>query len=189
MAAVMGLSAESVREVCARVSAEAGIVCLANHNSAQQAVISGEVAAVSVAGEALRGAGAKRVVPLQVSGAFHSPLLREAGEEFTAELDRVTLSRPAEPIVANVSARAVREETELRTGLASQLTSPVLWHETMETIIGGGEGDPPRLVLEVGPGRVLTNLAKRAYPEVQFVPVGTAEDLDKVLDTVREHLT
>jgi [acyl-carrier-protein] S-malonyltransferase len=178
MAAVMGLAGDEVARVCDEVARRKGVVVLANHNSAAQVAISGEVAAVAAAGEALKAAGAKRVVPLNVSGAFHSPLLEGAAKAFAEDLAVTAVERPAVPLVANVSARPVETAEELKAGLTAQLTSPVLWHDTMETICGGG--DPPRVVLEVGPGRVLSNLAKRAYPDVDFVPVGSAEDLDRV---------
>jgi [acyl-carrier-protein] S-malonyltransferase len=189
MAAVMGLAAEQVAEVCAAVARTSGVVVLANHNSAAQAVISGEPAAVEAAGEALKTAGAKRVVPLQVSGAFHSPLLAEAGRRFAAELQGVAVADAAVPLVANVSAAPRTEADALRDGLARQLTAPVLWHDGLEAILAGIDGPPPRVVLEVGPGKVLSNLARRAHPEVTFLPVGTVEDLDKIVDNLAGLLT
>ncbi len=175
MAAVMGLSGDAVRAVCAEVAATAGVVVLANHNSDGQVAISGEVSAVAAAGEALKAAGARRVIPLNVSGAFHSPLLEGAAGSFRDFLAAVAVGDPTVPLVANVSAAAVNTADELKSGFGRQLTSPVLWHDIMAVIAGGSA--PPPLVLEVGPGRVLSNLAKRAYPETRFVPVGTAEDL------------
>jgi [acyl-carrier-protein] S-malonyltransferase len=182
MAAVMGLDGPRVAEVCAGVD---GVVVLANHNSAAQVAISGEVPAVAAAGEALKAAGARRVVPLNVSGAFHSPLLEGAAAAFRDFLGTIELTEPAMPLVANVTAAPVDTAGVLRTGFARQLTSPVLWHDTMEHICGGG--DAPPVVLEVGPGRVLSNLAKRAYPDVTFVPVGTVADLEGLDATLAEH--
>lgn len=178
MAAVMGLAGDKVREVCAAVSAEAeaGVVVLANHNSDGQVAISGEVAAVAAAGETLREAGARRVIPLNVSGAFHSPLLAGAAASFRDFLASVVISAPEVPLVANVTAEPVTTAEDLRQGFGQQLTAPVLWHDIMGHIAGGT--NPPPFVLEVGPGRVLSNLARRIYPDTKFIPVGTVADLE-----------
>lgn len=177
MAAVMGLPAARVSEVCREVSARDGVVVLANHNSDAQVVISGEVAAVAAAGPALTAAGAKRVIPLNVSGAFHSPLLEGAAARFREFLGGLPVADPVVPLVANVSARPVTTAAELAEGLGRQLTAAVRWHETME-LIAAGDGAPLPFVLEVGPGKVLTGLARRAYPGTQFIPVGTVEEIE-----------
>ncbi len=189
MAAVMGLPAERVAAICTEVSRASGVVVLANHNSLTQVVISGEVTAVAEAGEVLKEAGARKVVPLQVSGAFHSPLLAAAGRRFAAALDSVEIRDPQVPLVANVSARAQTTAAALREGFARQLTAPVLWHESLEAIVAGAGGGEPRAILEVGPGRVLAGLARREYPEVSFLAAGTLEELDKVVDSLRAALT
>lgn len=179
MAAVLGLAADKVAAVCREVSAAHGVVVPANHNSDAQVVISGEVAAVAAAGPALTAAGAKRVIPLNVSGAFHSPLLEGAAAAFRAFLATLPLADPTVPLVANVSAAPVTTAAALGEGLGRQLTAAVRWHETMEYIAAGaGAGTPPPFVLEVGPGKVLTGLAKRAYPQVQFIAVGTAAEIE-----------
>jgi len=186
MAAVLGMGGDQVREICGRISAQGGVVVLANHNSDTQIAISGEAGAVEAAGLALKEAGARKVIPLNVSGAFHSPLLEGAATRFSEFLAGIEISSPSVPLVNNVDARAVTTAGDLTDGFARQLTSPVLWHDIMEVISGGG-GSPPRVVLEVGPGRVLTNLARRAYPEVKFLPVGTSGDLEQVLDFLAEN--
>jgi len=186
MAAVLGLGGDRVREICAEVSGKVGVVVLANHNSAGQVAISGEIGAVEAAGQALAEAGARRVIPLNVSGAFHSPLLEGAAAGFREFLAEVAIGAPEVPLVNNVEAATVISAEELAGGFARQLTSPVLWHDIMG-VIASGNGTPPRVVLEVGPGRVLTNLAKRAFPDVKFLPVGTAADLDGVLDFLAEN--
>jgi len=189
MAAVMGLDAHEVREICAAVTAEVGIVCLANHNSPNQVVISGELAAVKVAQEALRAAGAKRVIGLPVSGAFHSPLLAEAAEQFATDLEGVIVAAPSAPLVANVTARAATTADELKDGFRRQLTAPVLWQDSLAEIIHGDNSSRhSSVVLEVGPGRVLSNMAKRTYPDVKFIPVGTVDDLNNVLEFLAENL-
>ncbi len=181
MAAVLGLNAEAVAEICQQSS---GIVVLANHNSPIQVVISGEIAAVTAAGEALLGAGAKRVIPLNVSGAFHSPLLEDAAAEFKAFLSDITLKDPVVPLVANVSALAIESAEALRAGMELQLTSPVLWHDSM-AIMAAGVGELG-LILEVGPGKVLTNLAKRVYRDVDFMNVDKLVGLDQVISRLQE---
>lgn len=189
MAAVMGLPGDEVAAVCARVAADAGVVVLANHNSSAQVAISGEVAAVDAACVALKEAGAKRAIRLNVSGAFHSPLLEGAAAAFAAHLDEVTVADPEAPLVANVTAAAVGDGPALKEGFRRQLTSPVLWHDGLALIASGAAtGETPRVVLEVGPGKVLSNLARREHPDVNFLPVGTAEDLDTVLDRLSELL-
>jgi len=189
MAAVMGLSAAAVSEVCARVSETDGVVVLANHNSSTQIAISGEVPAVEAACEALKSAGAKRAIRLNVSGAFHSPLLDEAAADFATHLEDVSVADPSAPLVANVSAEPVRDGAGLKEGFRRQLTSPVLWHDSLAVVAAGGAtGEVPRVVLEVGPGKVLSNLARREYPDITFLPVGTSSDLDTVLDRLGELL-
>ena len=183
MAAVMGLDAAAVREVCAAVGRDHGSVVLANHNSANQVVISGEVAAVAAATAALREAGARRVTPLNVSGAFHSPLLADAAATFAAHLEAIEFGDPSVPLVANVSGRPVTRAANLRSGLKRQLTAPVLWHDTMNWLVEG-QSQRPRVILEVGPGQVLANLARRTYPDVAFLSVGTAAELATIRDRI-----
>jgi [acyl-carrier-protein] S-malonyltransferase len=122
-----------------------------------------------------------------VSGAFHSPLLADAASSFAAELEASDFQDPEVPLVANVSGRPVTRGSELRSGLKRQLTSPVLWHDSMNWIIER-QATRPRVVLEVGPGKVLSNLARRAYPDVSFIPVGTAEELAGIRATLEELL-
>ncbi|MEZ4388318.1 MAG: ACP S-malonyltransferase [Candidatus Krumholzibacteriia bacterium] len=187
MAAIMGLGADQVREVCSAVAREHGSVVLANHNSEGQVVISGEIEAVAAAGERLKGAGARRVTPLNVSGAFHSPLLADAAATFAAELEQTEFADPSAPLVANVSARPVTVGDQLKAGLKRQLTSPVLWHDTMNWLVDG-QAERPRVVLEVGPGKVLAGLARRAYPEVTFLSVGTVDELADIRPRLEELL-
>ncbi len=184
MAAVMGLDALTVTTICDQVSRASGVVVLANHNSPNQVAISGAPAAVAAAGEALKAAGAKRVIPLNVSGAFHSPLLADAGRAFAQDLERVEFRDPRVPLIANVSAQPTTSAAALREGLSRQLTSPVLWQDSLEWLVRGQRRLPP-VILEVGPGQVLANLARRTYPEVTFLGVATTEDLA----AIREKLT
>ncbi|MCB1181994.1 ACP S-malonyltransferase [bacterium] len=179
MAAVLGLASDKVREVCAAVD---GVVVLANDNTEGQVVISGEVPAVEAAEAPLKEAGARRVQRLNVSGAFHSPLLEGAAAAFREVLAGVDFAAPTVPLVANVDARPVTTAAGLREGFGRQLTSSVLWRDIMAHIAGGAPA--PRVVLEVGPGRVLSNMAKRAYPDTTFIAVGSVEDLAGLEDSL-----
>ncbi len=187
MAAVMGLDGNSVTEVCKSISDNIGTVVLANHNSQSQVAISGEIAAIDAASEALKEAGAKRVIKLNVSGAFHSPLLEDAASKFSAFLDMSDIGDLEVPLVSNVTASAVKDKAPFINGLKDQLTSSVRWYETITGISSGIFSDQvPKVVLEVGPGRVLSNMARREFPDVEFIPVGTAEDLNNILDKLNE---
>ncbi len=183
MAAILGLDAETVGRVCAEIAAQHGVVVVANHNSNAQIAISGEVAAVEAACVALKEAGARRAVPLNVSGAFHSPLLKGAAREFSTRLDEVTINEAACPLIANVTASPATSAADLKQGFDAQLTSPVRWFDIMTSLCAGvADQESPKFVLEVGPGRVLSNMAKREFPEVTFIPVGNRSDLETVLD-------
>ncbi len=180
MAAVMGLDAERVAEVCREASAKDAVVVAANLNAPDQTVISGDPAAVSRAGELLKAAGAKRVIPLKVSGAFHSPLMEPAAAAFGEALERAAIARPTFPVVANASAAPVREGAQARTLLAAQLTSPVRWVESVRALGSlAGAGAP---LVEIGPGSVLTGLAKRILGPFPAVNLGTAAEVAAFLE-------
>lgn len=183
MAAVMGLPADEVAAICAKISAEHGVVVIANHNSAQQIAISGEVDAVDVACATLKEKGAKRAIRLNVSGAFHSPLLSGAAEKFKTELRNVTIRDPLVPLMINTTARPALDSAALTRGFEDQLTSPVLWHDIMQEIVANT--DIPPVILEIGPGRVLSNMAKRDFPGITFMPVGTSDDLDSIVEKIK----
>lgn len=170
MAAVLGLEDEVLEEVCERVD---GVVVPANFNAPGQIVISGESEAVGRAGELAREAGARRVVELDVSGAFHSPLMEVAREGLAEALLGVDFRDPAFPVVANVDGQPVRRGEEARDRLVAQLTSPVRWVAVMERM---REMDPDRW-LELGPGRVLSGLARRIDRSLEVVSIGSLEDV------------
>lgn len=170
MAAVLGLDGARVTEACEEVE---GIVVAANFNAPGQVVVSGDEDAVDRASERARDAGARRVLPLQVSGAFHSPLMEVAREGLAEALEAVELRDPSFPIVANVTAEPVTTAGEARRLLVEQLTSPVRWAESVRTM---AEHRPERW-LEVGPGDVLTGLLRRIDRSQDGVPVGDADDL------------
>lgn len=178
MAAVVGLPGERVAEICRAVSTEDAIVVAANFNAPDQTAISGDVHGVDRAGIALRDAGARRVLPLAVSGAFHSPLMASAADGLAAALDTVAIGDPAAPVVANASAEPVRDAGSVRRLLAEQLTAPVRWVASMRRAAALADG---ARFLEVGPGNVLTGLLKRSVPDVHATPLGTAADVDAFL--------
>ena len=182
MAAVLGLAAEQVEAACREVtgSGEQGIAVPANINAPDQVVISGDPAAVELAGERCTALGAKRVVPLKVSGAFHSPLMQPARRGLEGELARVTFRDPRFPVVPNVNAQPVREAAVARRLLGEQLTSPVRWVDCMRAVAEtGGEGVT---FLEIGPGTVLAGLLRRVVPGAASASLGGADDVQTFLD-------
>ena len=168
MAAVLGLDDEDVEEAC---RATDGIVVAANYNAPGQVVISGAVEAVEAASEAAREAGARRVLPLDVSGAFHSPLMEVAREGLAEALQEVELRDPDFPVVANVTAEPVTEGGEARDLLVRQLTSPVRWSASVRRMAGLEPGG----WLELGPGSVLAGLARRIDRSLEVRSVGEAD--------------
>lgn len=178
MAAVMGLDPDACAEVCASVSgAGHGVVVVANRNSPAQVVISGDVAAVEAAADPLKEAGARRVVGLPVSGAFHSPLLAGAGAAFGDFLARVVLHDASPPVLANVSATPLTDAEELRASFVEQLTAPVRWHDGVQVMVDSGI----QRFLEVGPGNVLTNLGARGFRDREFHATSDVAGVEKVL--------
>jgi [acyl-carrier-protein] S-malonyltransferase len=181
MAAILGLGEAAVEGACAVARAEAGEVVPANYNTPEQLVISGEVAAVERAMALAKEAGAKRALRLNVSGAFHSPLMEVASDGLRAALDAAHFSPPAFPVYSNVSARAVREVSEARSLLLRQLTSPVRWTELVRNLAADYPG---ALFIELGPGSVLSNLVRRIVPGAETAPGGTVADLEQLLQRI-----
>jgi [acyl-carrier-protein] S-malonyltransferase len=180
MAAVMGLVAAQVEAACREASAAGAVAVAANLNAPDQIVISGDPAAVARAGELLKAAGAKRVIPLKVSGAFHSPLMAPAAQRLGEALGAAPLRDPAFPVVANASAEPVRDAALARRRLAEQLTSPVRWVESVQAL-GGLAGEGATFV-ELGPGAVLTGLARRIVAGCRTLNLGTAAELAAFLE-------
>lgn len=179
MAAVLGLDGVQVQALCAEASAAGeGVVVAANLNAPEQTVISGDPAAVARAGEAAKAAGAKRVLPLNVSGAFHSPLMAPAAEGLAAALADVTMADPAFPVVANAVAAPVTTAAEARRLLIEQLTAPVRW---VESAVALSQLAAVVRFVELGPGTVLSGLVKRIVPGAQCVTLGTAAEVEKFL--------
>ncbi|HEX6939147.1 MAG TPA: ACP S-malonyltransferase [Longimicrobiales bacterium] len=177
MAAVLGLEDDAVEAVCREASSGDEVCVPANYNAPGQIVISGDVAAVERAIALAKAAGAKRALPLNVSGAFHSPLMAVAEAGLAAQLDAVALERPAFPVVSNVTAEPVAEVEAARELLVRQLTSPVRWTGCVRTMLGAGVDR----FLELGPGSVLTGLLKRIDRSAGATTLGTADEVEAFL--------
>ncbi len=159
MAAVIKLPTETVEEICASC---AGLVIPANYNSEGQIVISGEAEAVAEACAKMKEAGAKRALPLAVSGAFHSPLMEPARLELAEAIEKTPFRAPACPVYQNVTALPSTDPEVIKDNLLRQLTSPVRWTQTVLNMVADGADS----FLEIGPGTVLQGLVKRIAPEV-----------------------
>lgn len=154
MAAVLNLSDAEVERICAEIDE---VVVPANYNSPGQIVISGSEAGVSQAAEALKEAGARRVVPLNVGGAFHSPLMEPARKELAAAIEKTNFSQPVCPIYQNATARAHTAVEEIRENLIAQLTAPVRWTQSVRQMANDGADT----FIECGPGKVLQGLIRK----------------------------
>ena len=162
MAAIIGLPDGKVEEICASASSEGDIVVAANYNCPGQLVISGNVNAVNAACEKLKEAGAKRALPLKVSGAFHSPLMQPAKDELQAAIEKTTFKTPKCPIYQNVDAKPHTDAEEIKLNLIAQLTSPVRWTASVQTMIHDGADD----FTECGPGKALQGMIGRSDKNV-----------------------
>ncbi len=180
MAAVLGLPTQDVEAACQEASQQASLAVAANINTPDQTVISGDPEAVARAGEGCKKRGAKRVIPLKVSGAFHSPLMGPAKNHLQLALERAAFRDPAFPVVANATAEAVKDAGRARRLLSEQLTAAVRWVECMQQAARLG-GDGARFV-EIGPGAVLAGLLKRIVPEANVVSLGTADEVTKFME-------
>jgi [acyl-carrier-protein] S-malonyltransferase len=174
MAALLGLDDEAVEDVCSQATAERGECVPANYNSPGQLVISGDVVAVERAMELAKAVGARRAVRLNVSGAFHSPLMRVAEQGLRAQLAGIAFGAPRFPVVSNVTARPVTDPGEARELLVRQLTAPVRWSASMRTMVDAGLDR----FFEVGPGNVLSGLLRRIERSVEAGTVGTVAEAE-----------
>ena len=176
MAAVIGLDDESVVSVCEQAQDEAGVCVPANFNATGQVVISGDLASVELAMDYAMKAGAKRVVRLNVSGAFHSPLMAPAEAEFEDWLAPLSFHDPAFPVIANVTAKPVSTGDAARALLIRQFTTPVQWAASVLHMADCGADR----FLEIGPGSVLRGLNRRIVRRIPCVSLGEPEDLDEL---------
>lgn len=169
MAAILGLDAQTIETICENV---AGVVSVANYNCPGQIVITGEEKAVLQAGEACKEAGAKRAVPLKVSGPFHSKMLEEAGEKLGKELENVTIGDIAIPYVANTTAEYVTKKNLVKALLRRQVCSSVRWQQSVEKMIADGVDS----FVEIGPGHTLSGFVKKINRDVNVSNIDKMED-------------
>ena len=178
MAAVMGMETEKIEEVLADIAD----VSIANYNCPGQIVITGLAEAVAEASEKLKAAGGRRVIPLNVSGPFHSAMLKEAGEKLGKVLEQVELRAFSTPYVTNVTAEYVTEPSEIKELLGRQVYSSVKWQQSVERMIADGVDT----FIEIGPGRTLTGFLKKINKNVTGLHIEKVEDLDAVVKMLGE---
>lgn len=174
MAAVLGLGAGRIEEICRQT---AGVVSVANYNCPGQIVITGQKTAVEAAGEACKEAGAKRVVPLKVSGPFHSELLTGAGEQLGKALKEIEIKEFSIPYVSNVLADYVRETSTVKDLLRLQVSSPVRWQQSVERMIRDGVDE----FVEIGSGRTLSGFVRKINRDVKISNIDKMEDFEKFI--------
>jgi len=173
MLAVIGLEGEAVEAVCRESGASA-----ANYNAQDQVVLSGAVEAIERAERLAKSRGAKRVVRLGVAGAFHSSLMQPAADAFRRALEKVDIRPPDYPVVSNVTGRAVADPGDIRRLLVEQITRPVLWEPSMQTLITAGA----RHFIEFPPARVLVGLLRRINGSVRGITINEPSDLEKLAE-------
>jgi [acyl-carrier-protein] S-malonyltransferase len=178
MAAIIGMETEEVGALCEEASAGGKVVVLANINSPGQIVVSGHIEAVEEAMKTAESRGARKVVRLNVSGAFHSPLVAPAQDELVEYIKSFEIRDISTGVVCNADAKVVTRREQIIDALSRQLTSPVLWSDSMRLLAAEWGGQ----ILEVGPGQVLTGLMKRIDRDRKVEPVGTADQLAQVIE-------
>lgn len=175
MSAVLGMDAAAIEEICDKTE---GIVSIANYNCPGQIVITGEKTAVDAAAKALKEAGAKRVVPLKVSGPFHSQMLAGAGEQLGEALKDVEIAEQFIPYVANVTADYVTKASDVKPLLEQQVASSVRWQQTIERLIADGADT----FVEIGPGKTLSGFMRKINRDVTVYNIDKMEDFEKYVN-------
>ena len=175
MAAVLGLSGEEVLNAC---NETVGMVTVANYNCPGQVVITGENEAVKAVSVKLKEVGARRIIPLKVSGAFHSPLLAGTGEKFASVLEDIEINVPSIPYVSNVTGDFIYESSNIKNLLSRQIYSPVKWQQSVEKMIESGVDT----FVEIGPGKSLTKFINKINPDCKAINIEKVEDLEKLQD-------
>ena len=179
MTSVIGLEAPAIEEICARVTASGvGLVVPANYNCPGQVAISGAKAALAKAAEELKAAGARRIMPLNVSAAFHSPFMDRAKKGLEAALAEVALRTPMAKFVNNADAAVMTDPESIRDSLARQVVEPVRWEQACRLVVGQGD----TMFYEVGPGKVCAGLMKRIAPEATVISVNSLADIEALPD-------
>jgi [acyl-carrier-protein] S-malonyltransferase len=169
MASIIGLSRDKVEEAC-RAAQTLGVVNVANINAPGQIAISGDNAALAAAGEEAKKLGARKVIPLKVAGAFHSALMKPAEERLREELKKIGFHKPRTPVVSNVTGRYVTETPDIIECLGRQVTSPVLWEDSIKFLVSEGV----QTYFEFGPGKVLVGLIGRVQEGLDLHTIGDA---------------
>ncbi|HYG03471.1 MAG TPA: ACP S-malonyltransferase [Chryseosolibacter sp.] len=164
MAAILGLDDSIVEEICSSIDE---VVVAANYNCPGQLVISGSIKGIEIACEKLKAAGAKRALPLQVGGAFHSPLMEPAKERLAAAIEKASFSKPICPVYQNVNAKPSIEVSVIKKNLIDQLTAPVRWTQSVQEMTSDGA----TTYIECGPGKVLQGLVKKISPSVEAISI------------------
>ena len=177
MAAVLGMENSLIEEVCSRTE---GIVTVANYNCPGQLVISGEADAVERAGQVLKEKGAKRVIPLKVSGPFHSQMLLPAAERLGKDLEKIHLKEFTTPYVANLTADYVTTPENIREFLKKQITSAVKWQQSVERMIADGVDT----FVEMGPGKTLSGFMRKISRDVKMYNIENMADYEKVMSVL-----
>lgn len=177
MTAVMGLDNEIIEKVCSETE---GIVSVANYNCPGQTVITGEEDAVKRAAESLKEAGAKRCIPLKVSGPFHSKMLEKAGKKLAEELEKAEIQEIQVPYITNVTADYVTDKSQVKDLLERQISSSVRWQQSVERMVKDGVDT----FIEIGPKKTLTSFLKKIAPEAAGYNVETIADLEKLLEVL-----
>lgn len=180
MAALLGLAAPAVADVCREASAGGRVVTPANLNAPGQIVIAGHADAVARAGEIAKARGARRVIPLAVSAPFHCPLMKPAEERLAPELRALAASDPRIPVVANVDAEPKRTASEAIDALVRQVSSPVRWEDVVTRLVVEGA----RTFVELGPGTVLSGLIRKIDGTVRVVSIENAPGLERALESL-----
>ncbi|RPF56028.1 ACP S-malonyltransferase [Aquisalibacillus elongatus] len=182
MAAVLGVERDTIDAVTKEVTNNGDPVNVANYNSPGQIVISGTIDGVNKASDQLKEQGAKRVIPLNVSGPFHSELMKPASEDFKQELDQVTIHDATVPVYANVTAKPVQKSEEIKQLLIEQLYSPVQFTQTIENMLN----DNVDGFVEIGSGKVLTGLVKKIHRRAKTFTLNEVESLDAFYEKLKE---
>lgn len=183
MSAVLNASEDALKESLKEASKE-GYVDVANYNSPAQVVITGDEKAVAKAGELLLAKGARRVVPLPVSGAFHSKFMEKAGIEFESFVKNLDLKNASIPVITNVDATPTTAADDFRVKMPKQIYSSVYWTQTIQKMAADGV----EVFVEIGPGKVLAGLNKKIVPEAKIFNVFDKESLDSTIKSLKEEL-
>ncbi|TYS11843.1 ACP S-malonyltransferase [Bacillus subtilis] len=182
MAAILGMDAEALKQVTDKVTEEGSLVQLANLNCPGQIVISGTAKGVELASERAKENGAKRAIPLEVSGPFHSELMKPAAEKLKEVLDSCDIKDADVPVISNVSANAMTDKAEIKEKLIEQLYSPVRFEESINKLIAEGV----TTFIEIGPGKVLSGLVKKVNRRLKTIAVSDPETIELAIQALKE---